>query len=117
MSPVVRAAASADVFHAIADPTRRRILELLARGERTVSQLVRAFRISQPSVSEHLRVLRESGLARARPVGRMRVYGLDARRLREVAEWVAVFDRFWEERLESLGQFLRRKHGTRSERP
>ena len=98
--------AHADVFRAVADPTRRRLLDLLEAGERTVSELVARFRISQPAVSKHLRVLREVGLVRRRQRGRERVYSLEAQPLREVADWIAHYERFWNEKLQSLGDYL-----------
>jgi len=78
----------ADVFRAIADPTRRAVLELLRGGDRSVSEVMEPFRISQPAVSQHLRVLREAGLVRVRNVGRERRYALDARPLRAVDRWL-----------------------------
>jgi DNA-binding transcriptional ArsR family regulator len=97
---------AADVFQLISDPTRRRILHLLADGEKAVMQLVACFDMSQPSVSEHLRVLRDGGLVTVRKEGRRRLYRLQATRLREVAEWVAAYERFWDDKLLSLGRYL-----------
>jgi len=79
--------AGGDVFQAIADPTRRRILELLAESERPVKELAAPFRMSQPAISQHLRVLRDAGLVRERRDGRHRKYRLDAEPLRDVADW------------------------------
>ena len=78
-----------DVFHALADPTRRRILELLREVERPAGDLVETFRISQPAISQHLRVLREAGLVRIRRAGREHLYRLDPKPLAAVQEWVA----------------------------
>jgi DNA-binding transcriptional ArsR family regulator len=90
---VARAARrGSDVHRAISDPTRRRILDLLSEGERSVQQLVSGFRISQPAISQHLRVLREAGLVRVRRQGRLRVYSLRTERLREVRDWLAALD-------------------------
>jgi DNA-binding transcriptional ArsR family regulator len=94
------------VFLAIADPTRRRMLELLRGDERPATELARSFRISQPSVSQHLRVLREAGLVRTRRVGRQRIYRLRPRKLKLVVDWVSYFDKFWDERLSALGKYL-----------
>jgi DNA-binding transcriptional ArsR family regulator len=94
----------------VADPTRRRILELLAERERPVMELVSRVGISQPSVSEHLRILRGCGLVRARPEGRQRVYFLDAGPIRDLTEWLSIFERFWEDRLDRLGTLLDRRH-------
>ena len=100
--------ASADVFLAIADPTRRRMLEMLRSDERAATELARSFRISQPSVSQHLRVLRDAGLVRARRNGRQRIYQLRPRKLKVVVDWVAYFDKFWDEKLSALGTYLDR---------
>lgn len=93
-------------YRAIADPHRRRILDLLAEGERAVSELGEHFDFSQPALSKHLRVLREAGLVRIRAVGRKRLYSLDAARLKPVAEWVAHYERFWNDKLDGLGELL-----------
>jgi DNA-binding transcriptional ArsR family regulator len=103
--------AKADVFFAISDATRRALLLRLAReGERNVSQLLEPLSISQPAVSKHLRCLREAGLVRWRTVGRTRLYEIEARRLRQVYDWVARFERYWDEKLEGLGDYLDRRH-------
>jgi DNA-binding transcriptional ArsR family regulator len=108
---MARQRADADVFHAIADPTRRRMLEMLRDERLPATQLARSFRISQPSVSQHLRVLRSAGLVRAQRIGRNRVYQIRPRRLRMVVDWIAHFDKFWDEKLDALGEYLQRKHG------
>ena len=109
---MVRWASSSDVFLAVADPTRRRLLDLLAERERPVMELVEHFDISQPSVSEHLRVLREAGLVAARREGRRRVYHLDALPLKELSDWVKMYERFWKDKLDRLGRYLHKKHGS-----
>src|SRR5688572_18390814 len=97
----------ADVYFAIADPTRRALLLRLAReGERNVTELLEPFAISQPAVSKHLRVLREAGLVRARRKGRLSVYEIRARKLRQVRDWVAHFEKYWDEKLDALGEYL-----------
>jgi DNA-binding transcriptional ArsR family regulator len=107
---VARARADADVFHAIADPTRRRMLELLRDAELPATRLASSFpRISQPSASQHLRVLRAAGLVQVRRVGRNRVYRIRPRQLRLVVDWVAFFDKFWDQKLEALGKYLQRQ--------
>jgi DNA-binding transcriptional ArsR family regulator len=83
------------VYRAIEDPTRRRILDLLGHGERSVSDLGRRFPISQPALSQHLRVLREAGLVRVRRQGRFRMYSIDARPLRDVYRWTGRYRRSW----------------------
>lgn len=93
-------------FEALADPTRRRIVELVADGERSAGELAAAFEISRPGVSKHLRVLREHGVVRARGEGTRRLYSLDERGLAELDEWVR---RFWTNRLDALETELRRE--------
>jgi DNA-binding transcriptional ArsR family regulator len=83
------------VYRAIAEPTRRAILDLLARGEQPVGWLVARFPFSQPAVSQHLRVLREAGLVRVRRQGRNRMYSIDARPLSEVYRWAGRYRRSW----------------------
>ena len=110
---MVRHQARVDVFQAIADPTRRRILDLLGAGDRTVSEIASPFRISQPGVSQHLRVLRDANLVRQKRVGRYRRYRLNAAALRQVYDWVAHYDRFWDEKLKALGKYMENKsHAT-----
>jgi DNA-binding transcriptional ArsR family regulator len=106
-------------FDVLGDPVRRRILELLADGERSageVSTVVQnEFGISQPAVSQHLRVLRESGFTSVRPVGARRLYAVDPIPLRQVDEWLEQFRRSWEEsyeRLDELLEGLKQKEGT-----
>ncbi|QFZ18102.1 ArsR/SmtB family transcription factor [Saccharothrix syringae] len=99
-------------FDVLGDPVRRRILELLADGELSsgaVTEVVRQeFGISQPAVSQHLRVLREHGFARVRAEGNRRLYAVDARGLREVDEWLDRFRRFWSGHLDALATELAR---------
>ncbi len=102
-----RRPATTDVFSAIADPTRRRLLELLAKGARPMGELARPFRISLSAVSQQLRLLREAHLVEVQRVGRERWYRLNARPLEEVADWVAIYERFWREKLDALGEHLR----------
>ncbi len=101
----------AGVYHAIADPTRRAILEILIEGERSVSAILEQVRGSQSAISQHLGVLRKAGLVASRPLGRRRMYSIRAEPLMEVSEWVAHFDKFWTERLDRLGDYLRRTEG------
>ena len=102
----------------LGDPVRRRILELLGAGERSagdVAAIVGAeFGISQPAVSQHLRVLRESGFASVRADGTRRLYALDGAPLADIEAWLANLRRFWEQRLDALGTELAR--GKRSRR-
>ena len=99
-------------FDVLGDPIRRRILELLADGELSsgaITAVVQAeFGITQPAVSQHLKVLRESGFANVRPQGTRRLYAVDAAPLREVDAWIENFRPFWEQRLDSLATELAR---------
>jgi DNA-binding transcriptional ArsR family regulator len=93
-------------FDVLGDPVRRRILELLADRERASGEVVeviqREFGISQPAVSQHLKVLRESGFARVREEGARRIYAVDAAPLRQVDAWLVRFRGFWEHKLDAL---------------
>jgi DNA-binding transcriptional ArsR family regulator len=105
-------------FDVLGDPVRRRILELLAEGEHTSGEVVAViaaeFGISQPAVSMHLRVLRESGFASTRAEGARRIYALETGPLAEVDAWLAPFRAFWEQRLDALGtEVARGKHRSR----
>jgi DNA-binding transcriptional ArsR family regulator len=99
-------------FDVLGDPVRRRILELLADGEQAagaVSEAVRSeFGISQPAVSQHLKVLRESGFATVRADGTRRLYAVDAAPLQEIDAWLERFRGFWSQRLDALGTELAR---------
>ncbi|MFC5216494.1 ArsR/SmtB family transcription factor [Streptomyces coerulescens] len=99
-------------FDVLGDPVRRRILELLASGEQASGDIGAViqdeFGISQPAVSQHLKVLRESGFASVRAEGTRRLYAVDAAPLREVDAWLERFRGFWEQRLDALGTELAR---------
>jgi DNA-binding transcriptional ArsR family regulator len=105
----------------LGDPVRRRILELLAEGEHAAGEVVTVisteFGISQPAVSQHLRVLRESGFTRVRQSGTRRLYALEAESLREVDDWLEPFRRFWNQRLDALGTELARGRRARRSHP
>ncbi|BCJ57887.1 ArsR/SmtB family transcription factor [Micromonospora endophytica] len=108
-------------FDVLGDPVRRRILELLADGEQaagSVSEAIRAeFGISPPAVSQHLRVLRESGFVTVRPDGTRRLYSVEAAPLQEIDVWLERFRQFWEQRLDALATELARgKRQRREER-
>ena len=96
-------------YKAIADPSRRAILDLLAEGERTVNDLLGYFSFSQPALSQHLKVLRDAGLVGVRQEGRLRHYSLQVGGLRSVADWVVAYERFWTEKLDVLGDVLDRE--------
>ncbi len=115
MAVMARAATTSDVFNAIAEPQRRDILALLRAGERPVTDLAQELGMSQPGASKHLRVLREVGLVRVRGAGKQRLYGLDARGLRPVHEWVGGFERFWNESFDRLDTYVQDLKQTRQE--
>jgi DNA-binding transcriptional ArsR family regulator len=108
-------------FDVLGDPVRRRILELLADGEQpagAVAAVVQAeFGISQPGVSQHLRVLRENGFATVRPEGARRLYAVDSAPLEELDRWLERYRRFWDQRLDALGTELRRGRRERRTAP
>ncbi len=95
-------------IEALADPTRRRIVELLADGERSAGTLASEFPVSRPAFSRHLRVLRESGLVQAREEGTSRLYSLDPAPLQELDAWLDRYRGFWAQRLDALDTQLRR---------
>ena len=101
-----RKVANDDAFRAIADPTRRAVLDLLSKGERPVNDLVGRFPITQPAMSQHLRVLRRAGLVVHRCAGRERIYRICPQQLKAVADWVSQYERFWKRKLRALGEFL-----------
>src|SRR5438876_2664193 len=97
-----RVAASNDVFSAIAEPRRRKIIALLGGGEQPVGDLVRALRIPQPAVSKHLGVLRRVRIVSVSRRGRRRVYRLNPRELKPVHDWVKNYERFWSHQLDRI---------------
>ena len=103
---MARAATTTDAFNAVAEPRRRQILDLLARGEAPVNDLVAQLGVAQPQVSKHLRVLREVGLVDVRDEGRQRMYRLNGQTLKPIHDWVTAYRRLWEERFEALDEVL-----------
>ena len=95
-------------LEALADPTRRRIVELLAERERSAGELAAQFPVSRPAVSRHLRVLRETGLVHSRGQAQRRLYSLDPAPLAELDEWLGRYRSFWAQRLDALDTQLRR---------
>src|SRR5262249_20436499 len=93
-------------FGALADPTRRRILAHLARGDRCVTHLARPHDMSLPAVSKHLRVLENAGLLRRRRYGRVHEMQLEAKPLKQAAAWVEEYRKFWEGSLDRLAEYL-----------
>lgn len=111
-----RPAADNSPFHAIADPTRRAVLELLRDREIGVSEMLEevnaaGLSMSQSGLSQHLAVLRRAGLVSAEQRGRRRFYAVSPAPLREIADWISYFDRFWTGKLRSLGSYLDQKWG------
>jgi DNA-binding transcriptional ArsR family regulator len=103
---MARAPTTTDAFNAVAEPRRRRILDILARGERPVNDLVALLGLAQPQVSKHLRVLREVGLVDVRDEGRQRLYRLRGQSLKPIHDWVKNYERSWNERFEALDEVL-----------
>ena len=103
---MARAATTADVFNAVAEPRRRAILDALAGGERPVNDLVRELGLPQPQVSKHLRVLREVGAVEVRDEGRRRLYRLNGLALKPIHDWVRQYEQLWTERFELLDDVL-----------
>ena len=98
-----------NVYEALAEPNRRRIIELVGEGERSAGDLVEALAISQPGVSKHLRLLREAGLVRVRKDAQRRLYRLAPEKLAELDAWLAPYRRFWRGRLDALEDHLMRE--------
>jgi DNA-binding transcriptional ArsR family regulator len=90
------------VFAAVADPTRRDILDSLRTRERSAGEIAARFPVSRPAISRHLRVLREAGLVHERRESRLRLYSLRPERLREIEQWIAQYRVFWTVRLQEL---------------
>lgn len=102
----INAMSSPDVFAVLANPVRRRILELLLERASTVNRLVEEFELNRPAVSEHLQVLRNAGLVRDEKEGRQRLYHIQPQRLVEVQTWLKPFEQYWIERMNRLDQVL-----------
>lgn len=103
------AARKQDVFEAISHPARRRMLDLLVEADRSVNAIAGHFEMSRPAVSQHLRILLDAGLVTEERHGRERRYRLVPDRLAPVREWMANYERFWDERLQRLQKLLSRK--------
>jgi DNA-binding transcriptional ArsR family regulator len=104
---VARSSTTSDVFNAIAEASRREILDTLISGEKAVGAIVRELPMSQPQVSKHLRVLSEVGLVRCRAEGRRRLYRLEPARLRPMHEWLAKYEQALNERLDRMDDYLK----------
>ncbi len=103
----------ASTFEVLAEPSRRLILDLLRAGERPVGELVTALALSQPTVSKHLRVLREAGLVEVRVDAQRRLYRVRPEPLRDLAAWLAPYQRMWEASLDALERRLDEREATR----
>src|ERR1700733_15039795 len=99
---MARSPTTSDAFNAVAEPRRRQIIDLLARSERPVNDVVESLGMAQPQVSKHLRVLREVGLVSVRGSGRQRLYKLNAEKLKPIHDWVKTFEQFWNESFDRL---------------
>jgi len=95
-----------DVYHAIADANRRRLMELLSDQEQSVQELVSHFDVTIGAISQHLQILLASGLVTRRKEGRFRIYSARPQALMEVHEWTEQYRRFWDSRLDRLGDYL-----------
>src|ERR1700678_4748229 len=114
-SIMARASTTSDAFNAIAEPRRRDILIFLAATERPVGEIVSALGLEQPSVSKHLRVLRDVGLVRMRCQGRQKLYRTNAEAIRPLHEWAGTFERYWQHqlnRVKELAETMARKGAT-----
>lgn len=110
---MARAATTSDVFNAIAEPQRRRILTLLKESALPVGDVAEELGLKQPATSKHLRVLREVGLVHVQRLGKQRLYGLDARGLRNIHDWTGGFEEFWVQSFQRLDEYVKSmKEGT-----
>jgi DNA-binding transcriptional ArsR family regulator len=105
VQPIIRS----DVFRAVADPTRRAVLDRLSQADLPVTKLAESFDMSLPAVSQHLKMLRMAGLVKEHREGRQRVYRLVPGPLKEVADWVDHYQQFWTNRLKKLAEHLERE--------
>jgi DNA-binding transcriptional ArsR family regulator len=106
---MARASTTSDAFNAVAEPRRREILSLLVVQERPVGDIVTILRLDQPSVSKHLRVLRDVGLVRVRRNGRHKFYSTNAEGIRPLHEWTATFERYWNNQLNRVKERAEKK--------
>jgi DNA-binding transcriptional ArsR family regulator len=105
-----------DVFQVLADPTRRRIVEVLRAGERSVGELVQAVDIGQPGVSRQLAILEDADFVTVRPEGRRRLYSLRPEPFRELSRFVTTYRAIWEPRLDRLGAELERRRRNKEDK-
>src|SRR6266699_841529 len=114
VSSMPRAATTSDAFNAVAEPRRRAILNYLALQERPVGEIVASLGLEQPSVSKHLRVLRDVGLVNVRRDGRRMLYRTNAEAIRPLHEWTSTFERFWRHQLNRVKDRAEGKHDSRA---
>ena len=114
---MARAATTSDAFNAVAEPRRREILSLLVVAERPVGDLVTILRLDQPSVSKHLRVLRDVGLVRVRRNGRHKLYSTNAEGIKPMHEWTATFERYWRHQLNRIKERAEQQAREQTESP
>jgi DNA-binding transcriptional ArsR family regulator len=100
--PMARAATTSDAFNAVAEPCRREILNYLALQERPVGDIVASLGVEQPSISKHLRVLRDVGLVHVRRDGRQKLYRTNAEAIRPLHEWTSTFEKYWKHQLKRV---------------
>ncbi|WP_207512272.1 ArsR/SmtB family transcription factor [Longitalea luteola] len=98
-----------DVFQAIADPTRREIIGLLAKKSLTLNGVAENFAVSRPAISKHIKILTQCGLVVIKQQGRERYCNVDFNKLKEVSDWITQYDGFWNRKLDALGNFLESK--------
>jgi DNA-binding transcriptional ArsR family regulator len=108
---MARAATTSDAFNAVAEPRRREILNYLALQERPVGEIVDALEMEQPSVSKHLRVLKDVGLVHARRDGRQMFYRTNAEAIRPLHDWAGTFERYWKQQLIRIKERAEAKSG------
>jgi len=108
---MARAATTSDVFNAVAEPRRRKILALLAKGERSVNDVAGSLRVRQPQASKHLRVLKHVGLVKVRSEGQQRLYAINGKGLKPIHEWTKGFEQFWNESFDRLDDYLNELQG------
>lgn len=111
---MARAATTSDSFNAIAEPRRRQILLLLADREHSVNEIVQRLSVDQPSVSKHLRVLRETGLVRMRCYGRQKLYRTNAQGIRPLYEWTSEFEPYWNHQLNRIKERAEKRAAARA---
>jgi DNA-binding transcriptional ArsR family regulator len=118
---MARAATTSDVFNAVAEPRRRKILTLLSKGERSVNDVAGALHVRQPQASKHLRVLKHVGLVKVRSEGQQRLYTINGKGLKPIHEWTKGFEQFWNESFDRLDAYLEelqkkeKSHGSKKE--